>query len=48
LEKPLLQGDVQFHSHIMVRLYASWVAPSEWLNIAKKYRDGKKKNANVF
>jgi hypothetical protein len=33
LEKTLLQGDVWFHSHIMVRLYAWWVATSERLDI---------------
>jgi hypothetical protein len=32
----LLQGDVQFHSHIMVRLYASWVAASEWSNTSEE------------
>jgi hypothetical protein len=33
LEKTLVQGDVRFHSHIMVRLYASRVAASERSNI---------------
>jgi hypothetical protein len=33
LEKTLAQGDVRFHSHFMVRLYASRVAASERSNI---------------
>jgi hypothetical protein len=40
----ITEGEIQFHSHIIIRPCASWVAASRNGKIlTKKYRDGKKK-----